>query len=379
MRPLAGDRGIILNEAALAPWKLARANRASSPADIVAIGTSITEGYNSCTYGSRWVDIVAQKLKTNFPTSGAAGQNGSSFIPAYYFGTWLGTQSYSATTGTVTDSATGGGGLRVSTLSNTTPGSRTYPFSGTSFDLIYTKQTTVTSVVNISIDGGTTAGVDLFTLDANQSGGYGTVGKWTSPALSAGAHTVKITWSSGTQPFYIHGIVAYNGDETKGIRVHEFGHAGQRVSGAIAPPTNSGGTVTADLILMDGYTSNDFIFQTDLASFQSGMRTLITNWRTFFNNSECPVLLLSYTEPGSTPGGQLPPFYQYLDVWRELTRSMKNVAFLDLSRVSWPVAAKSPAVTIDPYGYYDTDRLHPSAAGGGHAFLGQVISDILSR
>lgn len=159
--------------------------------------------------------MLRSSLRSRFPVTGVTGGRG--FIGAAktgYTGTWpvvaagaVGAdQNYGPKRQAVTLSAAGH--------------SLTFTLQGTSVDLMY-GQATTTGTISYTIDGGAAT---TFNTAAGTSVVDG--GKVTSISLGAsGAHTLVVSYSSGG-PCYIEGVVEYDGDETKGIRVHDAGHHG---------------------------------------------------------------------------------------------------------------------------------------------------------
>lgn len=365
---------LIYNNAAIAPWRTALGNRSSSPAQILFVGDSITEGFNAA-YGTRWQDKVIQNLKTAYPTSGATGQNGSTYIPAAYAtspNTWTGTQPYTPGLDSGTLNTGANGVFSGHTLAFASVGAtRTWTFNGAVFDkfeVIYNGWTGQFGTFTINIDG-----VDEPVVSAT---GSPTIQKWTSGTLSATTHTIKITattvGASGNS-VVIGGFNLYNGDATKGIHGIDCGRQSWKI--ADFNSNNAFDALTQftgiDLVVM-ALTTNDYNAQTALATYAASISTALSTIRTKTGNSTLPCLHLAYTEPGNT-ASQAIAYQSYVNQLKTLADTPSNyTAVLELGPLGLATAAKSPTNPVDALGHWDTDRLHPTVTG--HAFIGNTTS-----
>lgn len=363
----------VYQSSALATFRTALANRASNACNIAVIGDSWVAGYNTFTYGTRWVDLLAVNLQTAFPTSGATGVGGSTFQQAVHSsfssdGLWGSLTAWTSVIGSGGTIGTGGIGQQAAILDVTGSGYR-YTFTGTSFDLYFLGGIGVPSGIgSVSIDGGAAT-----TINAQSYGNSAQA--WNSGALSYGTHTIDVTLSSGTA-FYLTGFMFYNADETAGIRTLNGGRGG-----ALASYTNLFGTYFSDGALkvppvdlcVMALTINDYVAQTALATFKSDTITSIAAARTSAANSSLPICLVGYNEPGDASPRTI-PYASYIDKLREIADADPLVAVVDLQGYI-PDCATSG--TPDALGFWDTDRLHPTTYG--HSYVAELVANALGQ
>lgn len=364
---------ILYQSSALTTYRTARTNRASSPCNIAVLGDSWVQGFNTYTYGSRWVDLLAVNLRSAFPTTGATSVNGSTFWQAVYpafanDGIMGGLTAWSSVIGTGGALGTSGIGGQSVQLNSAGNGYR-YTFTGTSFDLHFLGGIGVPpGIASITIDGGSTTLLD--------SQAYSTaVQSWSSPGLSNGVHTIDITLSSGTAFFYC-GFMFYRADENKGIRTINAGHSGYFASNtALMNLYNTAGglqPLTPSLAII-ALTLNDYNAQTALATYKTDVQAAVANARTSAANASLPVLLLAYNQPANF-GTLGIPYTSYAAKLREIADADALVAVLDLASYV-PLCANSGPP--DPLGFWDSDRLHPTGAIG-HPLLASLLAAQLS-
>lgn len=186
--------------------------RETSPCDIVYAGDSISEGYPPLGVGANlltnqnWANLLANKLRATFPTTGAPGTRG------YYTARralppsdWPVSFSGASTT-----DATGLAlrGLHLNSASDTV--TFTCPPGTTAVDIFWTRQSGTTSF-NWRINAGSNTTVS--TTGATVNGEFQST---RVTGVTAG-DTVTCEYISGVG-VYISGFFAYAGDETKGIR-----------------------------------------------------------------------------------------------------------------------------------------------------------------
>lgn len=209
----------------LATVRAALSSAATAPVDVLFLGDSITEGAVATSGSQRWVELLRDKLRARFP-SGATG--GEGYVPGYYEVTSL--PDRFTNTGTVTASGTVGG-LGHRTLAMTVGATSTVTFYGTGVDVFYSKGPAL-GTFSWSIDGGAATNVPA-TQPANAAGLRVQV-----RGLAPGNHTLTVTAVAGAT--WLEGVMVYNSDETKGVRVWEAGHSGytaylQEFEAALAP------------------------------------------------------------------------------------------------------------------------------------------------
>jgi len=360
-------------------------NRASVSVIIPIFGDSITERFNSYTYGLGWQDLFAQALRTAFPTTGATGQSGSAYVPSFYShspNAWTGTQSYivGSDTGTVNEGASGLFSGHVVTLGSV-GASRSYNWSGTSFRFPYAGWTGVYGSFRLQVDGGTTPGTDQFDITST---GADSIELFTSPTFAAGAHTLKVTAltvGGSTLSVAYPGVIFHNGDETKGIltldgahqtwRPQDFLTSGQNAMAALNVLTSFGDVPFIIIAL----TTNPYIFQDALATFTTNLTSMASQARAEVGDTNCPILFVSFTQPGDVATRAIPfvgtagtPGYiTTVDAFCDSDGKSAHLKMGNNGLVTPPVLP-----TVDPTGVWSGDGIHPTTFG--QATMGTIAS-----
>lgn len=322
---------------------------ATGTAQAVVIGDSITEGTGATTVTKRWQTVLQGLLR-----GGAVGA-ALPFIPAWPQSSVPG---FPVTrTGTIgqTSTSTGAGlGWRGGDLRDDTA-AVTFTFTGDRCKVMIFAAS-AGGVMSVQIDGGTPVLVN--TQAPTVPGGHQ---PWDSGVLSHGSHTVVIRRdpSSPAGNFvYLHGLLAYDGDLTTGIRVLDAARHGisstfltaARAAGAGSALTAAGGAKLAII----GFGTNDY-GSTAPAAFKANIETLISGLRST-GFSGCILLLGMHLSGGRD-----------LAQWQTLTQQLADIAaadpvidYLDLRTVMPDVPTPHDAPAGEGL-YYDA--LHPNDAG----------------
>jgi lysophospholipase L1-like esterase len=341
---------------AMEPWLSALANRGNTPARILAIGDSITEGSNASSNSKRWVQRLLTAVRTRFSQTAPGGFG---HLPPFYIGTTMG-QPFTAVSSPVPgQDTTFGLGRRCAVMSGTN--SYTYTITGTSFWLWYV-QGPSTGTISVSIDGGTA------TTIATNTGAL-TDGKiWNSPALTAGSHTVQVSVASGT--VYFTGLTVFNGDESSGVQMFESGHWGWKTTdwannGAYWPAL--AGTIQPQLVTI-ALMTNDYQGGIDPATCKANLLAMIAAVRA---NCAVPptIVLLTYPARGDVTSPAY-PWASYVAVAASIASADAGVAHLDLS-----ARYASPA-TSNALNNWDGDKVHPTDKG--HGLVAETILAFVS-
>lgn len=341
-----------LRAAALRPFWAALADCDNNPCDIVVVDDSTGEGTNSTSNTfypkNRWANRLVTKLRSQFMTTPGGGPG---YIPAYYGITPAITGVGFTWTGSpVQRSDVYGLGIRCVQL-NATGQFGTITVSGlTSVDLMYVK-TSGGGTFSYQIDGGAATNVSV------NAGPPTTYGNKTRVAIpDTGSHTIQINWVSGS--VFFEGFMAYNGDETKGIRLWDSSHHGYKLnnfSGDLQsvewqfsmPATTS--LVTVGLFLNDwnaGITS---------AQATTWLNNLIGVIRTQVPN--VPIMLIGKWQRNVT--SPVEPWANYINAIRTKAASDPTIYAVDLTKSLLPV-------TADTLGLFNqSDKVHPTDKGYG--------------
>lgn len=364
---------VVVNNSALDAFRTARTNRASGTCDIVLIGDSWGESERATTYANGFVPKLVTALETAYPTTGVTALGRSTFIPWDYAngsgGSLAVEHAYTSKTGTWTG---GTGGVGNHNGRPTTVGDKlTYTFTGDGFAVAYWCQTGF-GVLGVKIDG---------VVQTSIHTALGTGGQRLSPiySMSAGTHTVEISWASGTTAPMFHGCMVYHGNQTKGLRIINA-HRSAAWSGDRDNMTSwtrdsyeafpsDLGFYSPDLIVANLSLTNDYNNQTALATFQTYTQAVLDRLR--FRSANCPVLLWAGNAPNDQ-GVKAIPWTSYRDVFLAVAQAdPTKTAFVDFSGTI-PTAIADTGINA----FWYTDKLHPNDAG--HTTLANYLAAALS-
>lgn len=363
---VASKRGAQAQEAkrarALRTWFAALADRENNPANIVIVGDSMTEGQaTSIVWGQRYVDRLRAGIRARYPVSGVTGGVGyisttnglldSSVFPVVHVGT-VNTNSQS-------------GPKKRSRNFNGSGMTTTWTVTGTAIDLMYWRGTG-TGTISYSIDGGAATNVDT-----SGSAASGTLLRISLG--SAGVHTVTVAWVSGSFN-YVEGIIVYNGDETKGVRLHECGRSGisayqwDQVNHELTSSWSRAVGVALDPdLLIIALGINDYAQLVTKAAYKSAIQSMIADIRS--NTTVDPsIMLVSF--PTSSAAG-LAPFSQYADAMEEIANEDPEICTAHLGATY----GRMPNVSGDTLGLY-SDTTHFSVKG--HAMFADLLLPIIA-
>lgn len=349
---------------ALDSWHAAVANRDFAPARWYALGDSLTEGGLASSAARRWVNKALGLTRHRFPTEALSG-GGVGFLPPRYTVTSLGNPYSSvsvAGVGTVapTNGTTWGIGRRGSVL----PAGAFYEYTvqATSVVVNYA-QTTTGGNMSVSIDGG--AAVTVSTLGA--AGSVDTDGKtWTSPALAAGSHTVRVTGSTGSPVFT--GLTVFNGDENKGLQIYEAGHSGSTTGWWLESTgwTDTIGTVQPHLVTI-ALLTNDYAAGTDPATSKANLLRLIQAVRD--KTTVDPSIVLVFYPKRTDLTTSAYTWEEYARIAHDIAATNSDVTILDLSR-------EMEGPTPNTLGLWNADKIHPTDKG--HSFIANAVAGFVS-
>lgn len=340
----------------------ALAQRDTTPVDILALGDSIFEGVGASTLTNRSISRMVAGLRTRLGVTGG----GVGYIPARYQATDRQATDGWTTTGNTVDNTFGfGQRSRYLLLDSDTgkgDGTMTRTVTCTSFTLIARCNTTATSLF-VSIDGGADVVWDI------AASATGAMDEFTSGALSAGSHTVRIKARSQAGCAFL-GIMVYNGDENSGIRLWDGAKSGTRADQFNAESGANSALwadelveLSPDLAIIEWIT-NDAITRT-AAQYETSIRNVIALLRS--KASDVPILLLAPYERGDQ--ALIEPWANYTAKLAKIAGDTAHVAFLDLGQaIPKPNGA-------DTYGLL-SDGIHPNDKG--HALIGDLLAGFLT-
>lgn len=328
---------------------LVMADRVTQPFDILGLGDSLLSGQGVSSRAARWPNRMIDRLRLRYPTPGVVG--GEGYVPSML--THGSTFTLSGNTASSNSTGLGRQGKTLAATTGSGAGSASITVTCSSFKLHFNRFGN--DAFTITIDGGAAT-----TITAGPLGLW----SWTSPALTPGSHTVVVTETAGGPE--LHGIMVFNGDETKGIRYWDGAQSGTRadqfnatdVGGSAVWANNIGTTVVPDLVIV-GWMTNDYINRTP-AQYQASLgyiRDLVRSKTT------APILWLApYERVAAGFGGA---------TWSQYVAAMRTVAASDSASNFFNVADYVPRLSPDTFGAL-VDGTHPTDKFA--AYLGDVLA-----
>jgi lysophospholipase L1-like esterase len=350
------------NARALRTFRTALVNASSAPCDILFVGTSISEGQKSTKAENRFIAKLRDGLRALYQPAGVTG--GFGYHPSLYSAQATTFTSLITNVGALNRSSSYGLGLRSYILSSSAA-TVTWTFTGTGFDLVYVVGP-ATGTFSYQVDGG--AAVNVNTNNATLADGHTTQVR----GLSATSHTVTINWVSGTS--LVNGIMIYNGDETKGIRVWDGAHSGYASTDFAATPgwlQHIGTALNPSLVIIE-LSTNDYYLGKPVATLTANVQSMIASIKANMSNGTTPSFLLVNVWDRPQGGGTIVDTWaNYKAGYAAVAASDANVALIDLSLRVNPGTASASGGLLDP-----TDMVHPVDLG--HAFIGPTLVGYLS-
>ncbi|MCU4184038.1 SGNH/GDSL hydrolase family protein [Acidiferrimicrobium sp. IK] len=352
------------NLGALRPAQAALADRASAPANILAIGDSITEGVGASVVGNRWLNRLMTSLQSGLP-SGAVG--GFGYIPAYYNDVAEGAVEVWTFSGTTTPTQQGdyGLGMRAMLIDTTDTGTATITCS--SIGLVFTPAMGAACTVSVVVDGGAP---QTSTIAA------GTISQVFTPTVDGdGPHTFTVGLTAGNAVF--EGCYVYNGDESKGVRVFDGAKSGMQTSDFLAQVSTAGPAwinTAADVVLI-ALGTNDWRSGMTAATFQANLDSLISDVAAQINKP-ATYILVAFPQPGA-PGqnGQTATWAQFLAAYYAAAAARTDTVVCDLGQRMYSYYVEGS----DPLGlWWPTDGLYVHPSDKGHALVGAILSSFIA-
>lgn len=356
---------------AMQPWKAALSNRDNATAHVMIIGDSISYGNGASawakTYGRRLAPLLNKKAPLLI---GAQPVGGRGFIPATRSqqGAPLGAEGI-----TTTGTAQGGTFLGVNledVFFNAPNQNYVIPLTGT-HAIVSFAASAGPGVISYKVDAGAAVNIDDTTYAAN----YGQVTALI-PLGAAGAHTLTLTWVSGT--FYLNGIVEFNGDQASGIVVHNASLGGQdaywyngtQLGGrGIATFSFAAAMGVSCIIAPFGINAANAVNRTP-AQFQGDLITLLQFIRSTYGfiapaTALPTVVFVPEYQPGTITTGY--PWQQYI-------QAMYSAAMTDANCCVGPdLNMRLPTANgVAPWFF---DNYHPLDVG--HSYIAETIANFL--
>lgn len=289
---------------------------------------------------------MRDQLRIVYQPAGVAGGDGYSQLNTTYNTPW-------AITGTTAPS--NAAGLGEGALSFAVSGdaaSRT--FTGTGVDVFFTKQSGG-GTFSVSIDGG--AATNINTSNATTINGV----SQRFGGLIAGPHTIAISWVSGAS--LVEGVMIYNGDEVKGIRVWDGGRTGIPAANYVTYPQYIGAITTIQPALVIVFLgTNDWRLNKPISGHATNLTTIINAIRAACTIPPTVLLVAPYIT-NTTP--TTVPFLGLYDALYQAAGVLGDVDILDLYQKF------GPNIQTASLGLLAGDGIHPSDKG--HQFIADAI------
>jgi len=309
-----GNRYGLKEAGALQAFRAALAGRGTAPCNVGWLGDSTDEGTGAGTLAADRAksapDRFAEALRNLFPTAGEAAVQAPNFVPVNTAGpgatgftkggTWTASTQYGPNANAARSQGAG------NTLTYVVPAGTT------AFDVLSVGGGSITGFT-VAIDGGAASATQAISGSIRD----GVTSRFTvDPATS---HSVVIT-SVGTNN-YIHGLLLYAGNESKGIRVFNAGKHGTRsdqwINGgsynwmpASPSPTQLGGIqslmgLNPDLLVI-GWGVNDYSSTSptvSAAQSRANSEAVVAAVRAVLPSKLIPVVFLGKWTPSVAQGG----------------------------------------------------------------------------
>lgn len=354
----------------LQAFRAALAGRASAPVNVVVMGDSTDEGTGVGTTAAdrakSWPDRFAELLRDRFPTVGETLLQAPNYLPVNTTspmptgvtkgGTWTATTNYGVNANAARSQSAG------NTL--TFP----IPTGTTGFEVVSLGGGSITGYT-VAIDGGAPSATQG--LGGSIRDGYKSALFSVAPGSS---HTVVITTVGANS--YVHGLLLYAGNETKGIRVFNGGKHGSRaenyrqggsygwITGTPPTPTLLGGVqsliaLNPDLLIV-GWGINDYTSNSpdvDAAAYRSYLENVVAGVRAVLPTKIIPVLVVGKYRPNAAQSG--------LGTWEEMIAARAAMVAADPRAANVEMSKRMPdvvsadATTMALY----SDTLHSNAKG----------------
>lgn len=354
--------------AALRPFHRALSLRRNSPVDILTVGHSWIQGAGGS--GTVSVERIFQAqlrdaLRAQFPTPGVVGGAGN------FAANISVTADYPAVnTGSFTTNGNYGLGRRSWQFTGAV--TLTFTFTGTGADIVWTRNTTLGTFA-YTVDGG--AATNVATAGALAPGQAVQI-----RGLAAGPHTIVVSVVSGT--VLVENFVAYNGDETKGIRVWNAGRGSQQTADFVnAPNWYSSITMDPDLVviacMLNNYAGSSYT-PIDPATTKTQLLSMISSIRAKCSTPPSIVLCIEPIRQDSGATNNVAPWAEYVRIAQEIAAEDTSGPDGESLVLTYDLRERFGAVPkpTSSTGLVGGDGVHPTEAG--YALWGESFARFIT-
>ncbi|MEV7396920.1 GDSL-type esterase/lipase family protein [Aeromicrobium sp. NPDC092404] len=354
------------------PSKLARALRTyhaatdkvgQEPLDVfVGPSDSIADGARASAIQKRWISVFRDDLRAAHQPAGVPG--GFGYLDPFNWEQFPDDpMSYEKGVG-VFEQGLGRQTLALFDSTQTVTVRDTLPF--TDLDIIYSGRSGSAGAFTYSVDGGPAVRVETGGK-ATTRGGYAVQ----VSGLSAGRHQVVLRGAGGGtgNPAIIEGVMLYNGDRDRGVRVWEGGASARRAIDYVAPDdgwATSLRQVHPDLVVLP-IGSNDFALGISAADTETRIREIIAMIRSHVDTDPSIVLMSYYDRPTGGTG----TWAAYEEMYARIAATDPDIAVFDISDLFGAYGSTQRK------GLMAADQIHPSDAG--YALIAHELAELVSR
>ena len=342
-------------------WQSLLASRHYQPLAIGCIGDSFTSGNNPglTQWIQTWPLVLANMVTARYPVVGLTTYGRGCLPPSGNAGVTL---PYVTVSGAGTPLAVNGYGFNYATYDISHAGgcTLTYTVEGDNFIICYATQPgggtfswklDSGSVTNVSTSGGSVSDTGIIFIGP----------------VTAGSHTITITWVSGGAT-WIDGVLEYNGDLSAGAQFYNMGWSDSTAANWAGWNPSMFASIYPNAAIIE-VGAADWLAGTSPTTYQSNLNTLISNI-----NAKVPspisYLLCAPPQPLGTPVSGSYTWQEYVDVMYAVSAANTNVDIIDFT-LRMPVADGAGG----PYGLYTsggelTNYAHALVADTLCTFLG---------
>ncbi len=346
-------------------FRAALADRANSPVDILAFGDSIVTGAQASSMDKRWLNRLRDALRAQYQPAGVPGGEGYVQMNSTYNSPWTNSTSPAPTDPVdgFSQSTSGGFGIGGRDYASTAYSELT--FYGTGVNVHYRKASGA-GTFTVSVDSAVSGTGYALVNASNGSTVNGSVQAVTG--LTAGKHTLRITGTTGT--VHIEGVVLFNGDESKGIRVYDGGRSG--ISTVFYNSTNTRwqGAVTAvqpDAVVFMLGTNDYRLAGTKPHEIVANVISLVTSIRAACTIPPSVLILLPFLPSNNSATA---PYLAYYDAIMRAAGVLGDVDVLDFYHLF------GSDIQANVHGLLNADLTHPSDKG--YQFMADTIAGRLA-
>ena len=334
-------------------WAIALEGREASPATVLVLGDSVAEGIHADAVDRRWVNVLQDRLRAEFPTAG--GDGGIGHLAAHHpLDAIPGPQR----TGDVRPNRSRGLGYRAVGIDE--DGAVTYEGVVGTVARVWFASVRFGSPLAVAVDGGPAVMIPTSSADASYQD------TWTDvPLGDPGPHDVVITRGpGGAFAPQLGGLQVFDGDPERGVQVVDAARSGA-LAATYLRGTPGGSSQVSDFdrwvvetgsdLAVIALGINEWQTSVDPSEFGANLQSIVDVLRS--RRPGLPIALVALYEPIAMYAGDR-PWAAYVDQIRALADENLDTVLIDFSNPDdWPQPA-----TFAPDEYY-ADGLHPTNEG----------------